>query len=169
VEAALEAEMTDHLGYEKHSPDGDHSGNSRNGKSSKKIIDANGEYGIDVPRDRNGTFEPQFVRKRQVRMPDFDEKVLALYATGLTTRQIEASLKEIYGVDVSPALISKVTDAVLDEVTAWQNRPLDPVYPIVYLDALHLKIRTDSRVQMRAVYVALGVTMAGNKDLLGML
>jgi len=168
VEAALEAEMTDHLGYEKHSPDGDHSGNSRNGKSSKKIIDANGEFGVDVPRDRNGTFEPQFVRKRQVRMPGFDEKVLALYATGLTTRQIEASLKEIYGVDVSPALISKVTDAVLEEVTAWQNRPLDPVYPIVYLDALHLKIRTDGRVQMRAVYVALGVTMAGNKDLLGM-
>ena len=168
VEAALKAEMTDHLGYEKHSPDGDNTGNSRNGSSSKKILDANGEFVIDVPRDRNGAFEPQFVRKRQIRMPGFDEKVLALYATGLTTRQIEASLKEIYGVEVSPALISKVTDAVLDEVTAWQNRPLDPVYPIVYLDALHLKIRTDGRVQTRAVYVALGVTMAGNKDLLGM-
>jgi putative transposase len=168
VEAALEAEMTDHLGYEKHSPDGDHTGNSRNGTSSKKILDGNGEFEVDVPRDRNGAFEPRFIRKRQVRMPGFDEKVLALYATGLSTRQIEASLKEIYGVDVSPALISKVTDAVLDEVTAWQNRPLDPVYPIVYLDALHLKIRTDGRVQTRAVYVALGVTMAGNKDLLGM-
>lgn len=103
-----------------------------------------------------------------VRMQGFDEKVLVLYATGLTTRQIEASLKEIYGVDVSPALISKVTDAVLDDITAWQNRPLDPVYPIVYLDALHLKIQTDGRVQTRAVYVALGETMAGNKDLLGM-
>ncbi len=168
VEAALKAEMTDHLGYEKHSADGDNTGNSRNGTSSKKILDASGEFVIDVPRDRNGAFEPQFVRKRQVRMPGFDEKVLALYATGLSTRQIEASLKEIYGVDVSPALISKVTDAVLDEVTAWQNRPLDPVYPIVYLDALHLKIRTDGRVQTRAVYVALGVTMDGNKDLLGM-
>jgi putative transposase len=168
VEAALKAEMTDHLGYEKHSVDGDNTGNSRNGTSSKRILDASGEFVIDVPRDRNGAFEPQFVRKRQVRMPGFDEKVLALYATGLTTRQIEASLKEIYGVDVSPALISKVTDAVLDEVMAWQNRPLDAVYPIVYLDALHLKIRTDGRVQTRAVYVALGVTMAGNKDLLGM-
>jgi putative transposase len=168
VEAALEAEMTDHLGYEKHSADGDNTGNSRNGTSSKRILDASGEFVIDVPRDRIGAFEPQFVRKRQVRMPGFDEKVLALYATGLTTRQIEASLKEIYGVDVSPALISRVTDAVLDEVTAWQNRPLDAVYPIVYLDALHLKIRTDGRVQNRAVYVALGVTMAGNKDLLGM-
>jgi putative transposase len=168
VEAALEAEMNDHLGYEKHSSDGDNTGNSRNGTSSKRIIDADGEFVIDVPRDRNSDFEPQFVRKRQVRMPGFDEKVLALYATGLSTRQIEASLLEIYGVEVSPALISKVTDAVLDEVVAWQNRPLDAVYPIVYLDALHLKIRTDGRVQTRAVYVALGVTMAGNKDLLGM-
>jgi len=168
VEAALEAEMDDHLGYEKHSSDGDNTGNSRNGTSSKRIIDVDGEFVIDVPRDRNSAFEPQFVRKRQVRMPGFDEKVLALYATGLSTRQIEASLLEIYGVEVSPALISKVTDAVLDEVVAWQNRPLDAVYPIVYLDALHLKIRTDGRVQTRAVYVALGVTMAGNKDLLGM-
>jgi putative transposase len=168
VEAALEAEMTDHLGYDKHSPDGHNSGNSRNGKSSKRILDGDGDYVIDVPRDRAGDFEPQFVRKRQVRLPGFDEKVLSLYATGLTTRQIGASLQEIYGVEVSPALISKVTDAVLDEVVAWQNRPLDPVYPIVYLDALHLKIRTDGRVQTRAVYVALGVTMDGKKDLLGM-
>jgi putative transposase len=168
VEAALEAEMDDHLGYEKHSSDGDNTGNSRNGTSSKRIIDADGSFEINVPRDRNSDFEPQLVRKRQVRMPGFDEKVLALYATGLSTRQIEASLLEIYGVEVSPALISKVTDAVLEEVVAWQNRPLDTVYPIVYLDALHLKIRTDGRVQTRAVYVALGVTMAGNKDLLGM-
>lgn len=168
IEAALEAEMTDHLGYEKHAPEGNNSGNSRNGASSKKIIDGDGQFEIEVPRDRNGDFEPQIVRKRQVRLPGFDEKVLALYATGMTTRQIEASLKEIYGVEVSAALISKVTDAVLDEVVAWQNRPLEAVYPIVYLDALHLKIRTDGRVQTRAVYVALAVTLEGQKELLGL-
>lgn len=168
VEAALEAEMTDHLGYEWNEAEGNNSGNSRNGTSSKRIIDGDGQFEIDVPRDRNGEFEPQFVRKRQVRMPGFDEKVLALYATGMTTRQIEASLQEIYGVEVSPALISKVTDAVLDEVVAWQNRPLEAVYPILYLDALHLKIRTEGRVQTRAVYVALAVTLEGKKELLGL-
>jgi putative transposase len=168
VEAALEAEMTDHLGYEWNEAEGNNSGNSRNGTSSKRIIDGDGQFEIDVPRDRNGEFEPQFVRKRQVRMPGFDEKVLALYATGMTTRQIEAALQEIYGVEVSPALISKVTDAVLDEVVAWQNRPLEAVYPILYLDALHLKIRTEGRVQTRAVYVALAVTLEGKKELLGL-
>jgi putative transposase len=168
IEAALEAEMNDHLGYEKYAPEGNNTGNSRNGSSSKTIIDGDGQFEIEVPRDRNSEFEPQIVRKRQVRLPGFDEKVLALYATGMTTRQIEASLKEIYGVEVSPSLISKVTDAVLDEVVAWQNRPLDAVYPIVYLDALHLKIRTDGRVQSRAVYVALAVTLEGKKDLLGL-
>lgn len=168
VEAALEAEMTDHLGYEWNEAEGNNTGNSRNGTSSKRIIDGDGQFEIDVPRDRNGEFEPQFVRKRQVRMPGFDEKVLALYATGMTTRQIEASLQEIYGVEVSPALISKVTDAVLDEVVAWQNRPLESVYPILYLDALHLKIRTEGRVQTRAVYVALAVTLEGKKELLGL-
>lgn len=168
VEAALEAEMTDHLGYEKHAPEGNNTGNSRNGTTSKRIIDGDGQFEIDVPRDRNGEFEPQIVRKRQVRLPGFDEKVLALYATGMTTRQIEASLQEIYGVEVSPALISKVTDAVLDEVVAWQNRPLEAVYPILYLDALHLKIRTEGRVQTRAVYVALAVTLEGKKELLGL-
>ena len=168
VEAALEAEMTDHLGYEWNEAEGNNTGNSRNGTSSKRIIDGDGQFEIDVPRDRNGEFEPQFVRKRQVRMPGFDEKVLALYATGMTTRQIEAALQEIYGVEVSPALISKVTDAVLDEVVAWQNRPLEAVYPILYLDALHLKIRTEGRVQTRAVYVALAVTLEGKKELLGL-
>lgn len=168
VETALEAEMTDHLGYEKHAPEGHGSGNSRNGKSSKRIIGADGEMEIEVPRDRNGDFEPQIVRKRQVRLAGFDEKVLSLYARGMTTREIQDHLQEIYETEVSPSLISKVTDAVLDEVKAWQGRPLDAVYPIVYLDAVHLKIRTDGRVQNRAVYVALGVDLAGNKQLLGL-
>jgi putative transposase len=168
VESALEAEMTDHLGYEKHSPDGRGSGNSRNGKTSKKIIDSDGDLEIDVPRDRNGEFEPKIVRKRQVRLPGFDEKVLSLYARGMTTREMQGHLQEVYEVEVSPALISRVTDAVLDEVKAWQNRPLDAVWPIVYLDAIHLKIRTEGRVQSRAVYVALGVDLTGQKELLGL-
>lgn len=168
VESALEAEMTDHLGYEKHALDGNNTGNSRNGKSSKRILDAAGDFQIEVPRDRNGDFEPQIVRKRQVRLAGFDQKVLSLYARGMTTREIQGHLQELYEAEVSPALISKVTDAVLDEVKAWQGRPLDAVYPIVYLDAVHLKIRTDGRVQNRAVYVALGVDLTGNKQLLGL-
>ena len=168
VESALEAEMTEHLGYEKHSPDGRGTGNSRNGASSKRIIGPDGEMEIAVPRDRNGDFEPKLVRKRQVRLPGFDEKVISLYARGLTTREMQEHLLEIYDVEVSPSLISKVTDAVLDEVTAWQNRPLDPVYPIVYLDAIHLKIRTEGRVENRAVYLALGIDLAGQKELLGL-
>ena len=160
--------MTDHLGYEKHSPDGDGTGNSRNGKTSKRILGEDGELEIEVPRDRNGDFEPQLVRKRQVRLPGFDEKVLWLYGSGSTTRETQAHLQELYDVEVSPALISRVTDAVLDEVKAWQSRPLDAVYPIVYLDAIHVKIRTDGRVQNRAVYLALAVDLEGQKELLGL-
>jgi len=168
VETALEAEMTDHLGYEKHSPDGRGSGNSRNGKTSKRILDGDGDVEIDVPRDRNGAFEPKLIRKRQIRLPGFDEKVLSLYARGMTTREMQGHLQEIYEVEVSPALISRVTDAVLDEVKAWQNRPLDAVWPVVYLDAIHLKIRTEGRVQNRAVYLALGINLSGNKELMGL-
>jgi putative transposase len=168
IETALDAEMTEHLGYEKHSSDGRGTGNSRNGKTSKRIIAASGEMEIEVPRDRQGDFEPQLVRKRQVRLKGFDEKVLSLYARGMTNRELQDHLEEIYEVTVSPGLISRVTDAVLDEVKAWQNRPLDAVYPIVYLDAIHLKIRTDGRVQNRAVYVALGIDLTGKKDLLGL-
>jgi len=168
VETALEAEMTDYLGYEKHSPDGRGTGNSRNGTTPKRILDGDGGVEIDVPRDRNGDFEPKLVRKRQVRLPGFDDKVLSLYARGMTTREMQDHLQEVYEVEVSPALISKVTDAVLDEVRAWQNRPLDAVWPVVYLDAIHLKIRTDGRVQNRAVYVALGINLSGNKELMGL-
>ncbi len=168
TETVLEAELTEHLGYERHSAEGRGSGNSRNGKTSKRVIDSSGEFEIEVPRDRNGEFDPQFVRKRQVRLPGFDRLVLALYAKGLTVREIQQHLEEQYQVPVSPSLISRVTDAVLDEVKAWQSRPLDAVYPIVYLDALHLKIRTDGRVQNRAVYVALGIDLSGQKQLLGL-
>lgn len=168
VETALEAEMTDHLGYEKHSRDGRGSGNSRNGKTSKRILDGDGDVEIEVPRDRNGAFEPKLIRKRQVRLPGFDEKVLSLYARGMTTREMQGHLQEIYEVEVSPALISRVTDAVLDEVKEWQNRPLDAVWPVVYLDAIHLKIRTEGRVQNRAVYLALGINLSGNKELMGL-
>lgn len=168
VEKALEGELTEHLGYEKHSTEGHKTGNSRNGKTRKRLIDGEGEMEIEVPRDRKGEFEPQLVRKRQTRLPGFDEKVIALYSRGLTTREIQGHLEEIYGVEVSPALISKVTDAVIEEVQAWQSRPLDGVYPIVYLDAIHLKMRHSGRVQTRAVYLALGIDLSGNKELLGL-
>ncbi len=168
IETALEAEMTDHLGYEKHSPDGHGSGNSRNGRTSKRVIGEDGDLEIEVPRDRKGDFDPQLVRKRQVRLPGFDEKVLSLYSHGMTTRELQEHLEEIYEVEVSPSLISRVTDAVLSDAKAWQNRPLDAVYPVVYLDAIHLKIRTDGRVQTRAIYVALAIDLTGNKQLLGL-
>ncbi len=168
VEHALDGEMTEHLGYERHAPAGKHSGNSRNGKGDKTIHTESGSVDIEVPRDRDGSFEPQLVRKRQRRLEGFDDKVLSLYARGMTTRQIQGHLKELYGTEVSPALISTVTDSVLSDVQAWQDRPLDSVYPIVYLDALHLKMRTDGIVQTRAVYLALGVNLEGHKELLGL-
>jgi len=168
IERALEAEMTDHLGYPKGSPEGKNNGNSRNGKSRKIVTGPEGDFEIETPRDRDGSFEPQIVRKRQIRLVGFDEKVIAFYSRGMTTREIQGQLKEIYGTEVSPSLISKVTDAVLDEVKEWQNRPLDAVYPVVYLDAIHLKIRTSGRVTNRAVYLALGINLEGNKELLGL-
>jgi putative transposase len=168
VERALEGEMTTHLGYEKHAPEGRNSGNSRNGSTPKSVLTGEGELEIEVPRDRNGEFDPQLVKKGQRRLPGFDDKVIALYARGLTTREIQSHLVDIYGVEVSPTLISNVTDAVLEDVRAWQSRPLDPVYPIVYLDAIHLKLRSSGAVQNQAVYVALGVNLEGQKDLLGL-
>ena len=168
VERALEGEMTDHLGYDRHASDGHNSGNSRNGKSSKRVKGSFGEVEIDVPRDRSGEFDPKLVKKRQRRLPGFDDKVIALYARGMTTREIQGHLHELYGVEVSPSLISAVTDTVLDDVKAWQNRPLDAVYPIMYLDALHLKIRANGHVRSQAVYLALGITLEGQKELLGL-
>jgi putative transposase len=168
VERALEGEMTDHLGYPSHHPAGKNTGNSRNGKTHKTVQGKHGEMDISVPRDRNGQFEPQLVKKRQRRLPGFDDKVIALYARGMTTREIQGHLHELYGVEVSPTLISNVTDSVLEDVKEWQNRPLDAVYPIVYLDAIHLKLRTEGRVQNQAVYLALGVNMDGYKELMGL-
>ncbi len=168
VNRALEGEMTAHLGYEKNAPAGKNTGNSRNGRTGKTVQTQTGEVEIEVPRDRAGAFEPQLVRKHQRRLAGFDDKVIALYARGLTTREIQSYLEELYGVEVSPALISSVTDSVLEDVQAWQSRPLDALYPIVYLDAIHLKLRTSGRVQSQAVYLALGIDLEGKKELLGL-
>ena len=168
VEAALGAEMEDHLGYAKHDIDGHHTGNSRNGYSGKMLKGNHGEVDIEVPRDRNGTFEPQLVRKGQTRLTEFDDQILSLYAKGMTTRDIVETFKEMYGADVSATLVSKVTESVLEKVHEWQSRPLDEVYPIVYLDCLVVKIRQDKRVINKAIYLALGINLEGHKELLGM-
>ena len=168
VERALQAELTTHLGYEKHSLEGHNSGNTRNGTSSKQLKGEFGEVQIEVPRDRQASFEPKLVAKGQTRFAGFDEKILSLYARGMTTREIQGHLEEMYQVEVSPTLISNVTEAVLEEVKAWQARPLDAIYAIVYLDALVVKMRSDGRVENRAVYVAIGITLAGQKEVLGL-
>ncbi len=167
VERALHGEITHHLGYEKHSSAGKNTGNSRNGSSPKTIKGKRGQTSIDVPRDRNGTFEPQLVKKNQTRFDGFDEKIISLYARGMTTREIQGHLEEIYGVEVSPGLVSAATDAVLDEVRAWQTRPLDAVYPILYLDALVIKVEENSRVINKSVYLVIGVNLQGLKEVLG--
>ena len=166
VEAALNAELDEHLGYDKnHISD---NSNSRNGYSSKTIITEDGQFEIDVPRDRDSSFEPQIVKKQQTRLTAMDEKIHCLYAKGMTTREIVATFKEMYDADVSPSLISKVTNAVMEKVVEWQSRPLDAVYPIVYLDCIVVKIRQDKQVINKAIYLALGVNMEGRKELLGM-
>ena len=168
LERALGTELTGHLGYEKHDRAGYGSGNARNGTTEKTLKGKNGEVTIEVPRDRNGSFEPQIVKKHQTRFDGFDEKILSMYARGMTTRDIQGHLAEIYGVEVSATLISNVTDAVVEEVKAWQSRPLEAVYPIVYLDALQVKIRDAGHVQNRAIYVAIGVKLDGDKEVLGL-
>ena len=168
VERVLSAELTEHLGYEPHREPPGGSGNARNGTTPKTLVTEHGRVRIDAPRDRKGSFEPKIVRKGQRRFEGFDEKILALYARGLSVRDIEAHLHEIYGVKVGRDLISRVTDAVLDDVRAWQQRPLDDVYPVIFLDALVLKIREGGSVQRRACYLALGVTVDGERDVLGL-
>src|SRR5438445_458220 len=168
IERALGAELTEHLGYEKGDPTGRGSGNSRNGASAKRILTEEGELEIAVPRDRAGSFEPQLIGKGQRRFDGFDDKILSLYARGMTVREIQGHLAELYGTEVSPDLISRVTDAVLDEVRDWQNRPLDPVYPVVFFDALRVKIRDEGMVKNKAVYVALALNPDGDKDVLGL-
>jgi putative transposase len=168
VQRAMEVELTDHLGYEPHQEPPGGVGNTRNGTSPKTLVTEHGQVGIDGPRDRNGTFEPKIVRKRQRRFEGFDDKILALYSRGLSTRDIEAHLEEIYGVSVGRDLISKVTDGVMDDVREWAQRPLEDVYPVIFLDALVLKIREGGTVQRRACYLALGITVDGDRDVLGM-
>ena len=167
VEKALEAEMAEHLGHDKHESVANPAGNTRNGKSKKTLKGDFGELPIEIPRDRHSTFEPQIIPKHQTRWAGFDEKILSLYARGMTVREIQSHLEEIYGVEVSPSLISSVTDAVVEEVKTWQARPLDPIYPIVYLDCIHVKIR-EGAVRVKAVYLAIGVTMSGEKEVLGL-
>jgi putative transposase len=167
-ERALEGEMTYHLGYPPKAPEGRNTGNSRNGKTSKTVKTGAEDVDLSIPRDRKGKFEPQIVKKHQRRLPGFDDKVLALYARGMTTRDIQGHLEEMYDSEVSPSLISAVTDAVLEEVTIWHSRPLDAVYPIVYLDAIHLKMRQSGQVKNQAVYLALGINLEGHKELLGL-
>jgi putative transposase len=168
LERALQAELSDHLGFEKHDPAGHHSGNTRNGSSRKRLKGDFGEVELETPRDRNASFEPKMVAKGQTRFTGFDDKIVSLYARGMSTREIQGHLEEIYNVEVSPSLISNVTAAILEEVQAWQSRPLEEVYPIVYLDALRVKIRDNGHIQNQAVYVVLGVDMEGQKEVLGL-
>ena len=167
IEKAMEGELTHQLGYSKHSPTGNNTGNSRNGTSSKTLKGDRGEISIKVPRDRNGDFDPQIVKKHQTRFDGFDEKIISLYARGMTTRDIQGHLQELYGVEVSPDLISTVTDSVLQEVAEWQSRPLAEVYPILYLDATIIKVRSEGRVINKSAYLAVGITLDGIKDVLG--
>ena len=168
IERAMEVELTDHLGYEPHQEPPGGVGNTRNGTSPKTLVTEHGRVPIDAPRDRDGSFSPRIVRKRQRRFEGFDDKTLALYSRGMSTRDISAHLEEIYGVEVGRDLISKVTDGVMDDVRAWSQRPLEDVYPVIFLDAMVLKIRENGSVQRRACYLALGITVDGDRDVLGM-
>jgi len=166
VETALNAELDDHLGYSKH--EASDTSNSRNGSTRKTLQTDDGQFQVDTPRDRDGSFEPQLVKKHQRRFTTMDDKILFLYAQGMTTREIVDTFKEMYDADISPTLISKVTNAVIEQVVEWQSRPLDAVYPIVYLDCIVLKIRQDKQVINKAIYLALGVNLEGHKELLGL-
>ena len=168
LERAMQAEMTEHLGYERHDPAGYNSGNSRNGGTTKTLKGDFGEMPLETPRDRNGSYEPKIIGKNQTRFAGFDDKIISMYARGMSTREIQGHLEEIYKVEVSPTLISNVTEAVMEEVKSWQSRPLDSVYPIVYMDALVVKIRETGQVRNKAIYVVIGVNMKGHKEVLGL-
>jgi putative transposase len=167
IERALDAEMDNHLGYTKHDPKGNNSGNSRNGRGKKSVVIDSEEVQLTPPRDRNSDFEPQLIPKRQKYFEGFNDKIVTMYARGMSVRDMQACLLEMYGVDVSEGLISQATEAIMDEVKAWQNRVLDEVYPIVFLDCIVVKSREDGKVTNRSVYLALGVNMDGHKELLG--
>ena len=168
VEAALKGEMDHHLGYGKNDPEGHHSGNSRNGHSSKILKGDHGEIEIQTPRDRNASFEPRLIKKGQSRVTGMDDQILSLYARGMSTRDIVGAFQDMYGAEISAGLVSQVTNAVMEQVVEWQSRPLDAVYPIVYLDCIVLKIRQDKRVINKAIYLVLGINVEGHKELLGM-
>jgi putative transposase len=167
IEQMLEAEMDEHLGYDKNSVLGNNSGNSRNGYNHKTIISDYGTSEVAVPRDRNGEFEPKVLSKRQVRTDEIEQKIIAMYSKGMSQRDIEDTLREIYGADVSPMLVSKITDKILPEVNEWQNRPLETIYPIVYFDGIVFKSRKDNQIINKCVYSVLGIDMDGQKDILG--
>lgn len=159
--------MEEHLGYEKHSVAGNNSGNSRNGYSKKTIKTKMGETELDIPRDRNGEFEPKIIRKYETTANELEDQIVAMYAKGMSTRDIENHLRDIYGIEVSASLISKITDKIFPVVTEWQLRPLDKVYPIIYLDAIHFKVRNENRIINKAAYTVLGINTSGIKDILG--
>ncbi|MDD4754402.1 MAG: IS256 family transposase [Desulfitobacteriaceae bacterium] len=167
IQKVLEAEMDTHLGYEKHDPNGDHSGNSRNGYSKKTVQTQMGKTELKVPRDRNGEFEPQIIKKYETTANELEEQIIAMYAKGMSTRDIEDHMRDIYGVEVSPTMVSKVTDKIMPIIAEWQARPLDRVYPIVFLDAIHFKVRKDNRIINKAAYSVLAVNINGQKEVLG--
>ena len=168
VEQLLQQEMAEHLGYERHAKLGHNSGNSRNGYSSKDVTSSYGPLGLTVPRDRQGTFEPQIVKKRQTKISSFDDKIISMYAKGMTTRDIQAHLFELYGADVSPTMISHITQKVLSIGQEWQSRPLDGVYPVTFFDAIHYKVRDEGKVVSKAAYTCLGINTEGKKEILGL-
>jgi len=167
LQQIFEAEMEEHLGYKKHSPDGNNTGNSRNGYSKKTIQTKLGKTEIEIPRDRNGEFEPRIIKKYQTTSNDLEDQIIAMYAKGMTTRDIEDHMRDIYGIDVSPGMVSKVTDKIMPMIAEWQSRPLERVYPIIFLDAIFFKVRKDNRIINKAAYSVLGINMAGQKDILG--
>jgi putative transposase len=167
LQQIFEAEMEEHLGYAKHDPSGNNSGNSRNGYSKKNIKTRFGNTEIDIPRDRNGEFEPQIVKKYETTSNQLEDQIIAMYAKGLSTRDIEKHMQDIYGIDISPTMVSKITDKILPMITEWQSRPLERIYPIVFLDVIHFKVRQDSRIVNKAAYSVLGITLDGHKDILG--
>lgn len=168
LERALDVELSEHLGYERGDPAGRGSGNSRNGTGRKTVLTDGGAVALDVPRDRNSTFEPQLIPKRSRRLEGFNELICGLVSRGMTVRDIQAQVRDLYGVEISPELVSRITDEILPELRAWQARPLDAVYPIVYLDAIVVKVRTDHQVVNKACHLALGVDLEGRKHVLGM-
>lgn len=167
LQGILEAELEDHLGYKKHSAEGINTGNSRNGYSKKTIQTKFGKTEVDIPRDRNGEFEPRIIGKYERTSNQLEEQIIAMYAKGMSTRDIEDHMRDIYGIDVSPAMVSKITDKLLPMISEWQSRPLDRVYPVVFLDAIHFKVRKENRIVNKAAYSVLGINMAGQKEVLG--